>query len=154
MRPLFAFLLLTMTITFFGCRKSDNEMERDLVGSWTRIQCQSSSDNGFNLYWFYGEITFHDNNLLREGGDNYCKDSCYIGPLGVIEGDFCICQWNVENGHLLVSPQGDSIRGHFVDTDFPYNTEIPIVKVSTNRLILDEWEKNGIRIERTCFKRK
>lgn len=147
-------IVLVAALLVSSCRKTDEQFEEALVGSWQRRVCSLQSDDDNESFWFYGEIRFLEDGRFIQTGNGYCKDSCYAEMVGPSELNFCTCQYLVQNGCLVVIPDGDSIRGRFVDSDFPYNTEIQIVKVTATRMVLESSNSHIVKVERSCFKDK
>lgn len=152
-RAIVFFLLgLSILSVISSCRKSDSEMKEELVGTWNRMVCMSASDEESEFFWFYGEIKFlSDGRFVESGNLTFCKEYCYTDTIGSSQVDHCTCQYSVQDGCLVITPDGDNVQGHFSGSDFPYNIEIPIVKVGPGKLVLDEVEYNGVKIECSCF---
>lgn len=151
----FTLILMMLTISITACRKSDSEMEKALVGTWRWKRCPLSESNNDNQLFWFGEVTFKSNNgFVEKRLEYYCKEDCYTDTFGVnTPVDHCTCSYTVEDGNLIITTTDAEVQGHYGGTDFPYNTAIPIVKVTGQRLVLDEYEQGGIRIECSCYVR-
>jgi hypothetical protein len=151
---LFTLILMALTISITACRKSDSEMERALVGTWNQTTCPlTTPDDNSDQFWFIGFVTFRSDGSFTESASwLFCKDSCE-NPLSD-PAEYCTCSYIVQDRHLVITPGAENPEGHWVGSNFPYLTEIPIKKISEKRLILDNGSVGGIEIDCTCFEKE
>jgi hypothetical protein len=149
--------MVATSLAFASCTKSDKEYEKALVGNWRLDTCPFYYNDDYDeldFYWFIS-IEFQDNGTVSESRPIFfCKDSCFTDTsIGGVQVEHCTCRFYVEDGHLIIEPDGDNVQGHYTNTDFPYNTKIPIVKVTDSQIVFDELVVGQRTTRCTCLER-
>jgi hypothetical protein len=152
MKSIFGLFLCITTLS--GCLnlQSDEELRRDIVGTWEWDQCGFPYDSDFDIEYPFpgGKVVFRsDGRFIQDNFDsNICRDSNGIDSVSIsFPFSYCQCSWFIENGMITILSDSSLNYGYF---NFPY----PLLKLDDDCLVLDEVFYNGRQIEENlCFQR-